>query len=135
MSLLLDFNVPGFEKWLKDSGADVLPPTNPYEVIRFRACGRTEVIYQNKVGDRNCSEFAAMLLRDFGGGRERDLHNPKEPARALAMPITPNNNLRDIFAGQAMQGMVMGACAETDGYIAQRAYAMADAMLKAREAK
>ena len=42
--------------------------------------------------------------------------------------------LRDYFAAKAMQGMMVDVYASDCDYIAKTAYAMADAMLKAREA-
>ncbi len=42
--------------------------------------------------------------------------------------------LRDYFAAQAMQGMIVDVVQPQYDYIAETAYAMADAMLKAREA-
>jgi len=48
-------------------------------------------------------------------------------------PITSNGmTLRDYFAGQAMQGILFEGMYEIE--TAKNAYAMADAMLKAREA-
>jgi hypothetical protein len=42
--------------------------------------------------------------------------------------------LRDYFAAKALQGMMVDVYAPDCDYIAKIAYAMADAMLKAREA-
>lgn len=44
-------------------------------------------------------------------------------------------SLRDYFAGQALQGLVYGLTPEDAKEAAQSAYLIADAMLKAREAK
>jgi hypothetical protein len=43
--------------------------------------------------------------------------------------------LRDHYAGLAMQGMMVDVEQPRCNYIAQTAYELADAMLKAREAK
>jgi 5-methylcytosine-specific restriction endonuclease McrA len=37
-----------FEKWLSANGAQVLTPTNEWELVRFRDGGVTSVIYANK---------------------------------------------------------------------------------------
>jgi len=42
--------------------------------------------------------------------------------------------LRDYFAAQAMQGMIVDVVQPQYDYIAETAYSMADAMMKAREA-
>lgn len=39
-----------FAAFLTERGCDVLATTNPYEVIRFRANGRTNVLYRNNRG-------------------------------------------------------------------------------------
>jgi hypothetical protein len=48
--------------------------------------------------------------------------------------ISRGMTLRDYFAAKAMQGMMVDVYAPDCDYIAKTAYAMADAMLKAREA-
>jgi len=56
---------------------------------------------------------------------------------ALAITKTPLHprELRDDFAGKAMQGLLAGTLKSADtSLIARDCYAMADAMLKAREA-
>jgi hypothetical protein len=42
--------------------------------------------------------------------------------------------LRDYFAAQAMQGMIVDVVQPQYDYIAETAYSIADAMMKAREA-
>ena len=49
--------------------------------------------------------------------------------------ISEGLDLRDWFAGLAMQGLMIDNPSPACGYIATTAYAMADAMLKAREVK
>lgn len=39
-----------FRAWLTERGAEILVPTNPWEVLRFRAEGETLVIYRNESG-------------------------------------------------------------------------------------
>lgn len=40
----------GFIKWLEAAGAEILAPTNEWEVLRFRANGRTSIIYRRDHG-------------------------------------------------------------------------------------
>lgn len=40
-----------FKEWLVQNGAEVLIPTNPYEVVRFRANNQVSIIYKSKRGD------------------------------------------------------------------------------------
>lgn len=37
-----------FRNWLEVNGAEILAPTNEYELLRFRAKGATHVLYRNK---------------------------------------------------------------------------------------
>jgi len=122
--------------YLKERGAEIIPPTNPYEVLRFRACGEIQVIYRDKNGAVTVPDAALKYVTWFERGEKLDLSNPKTPERPLVMPITANTNLRDHFAGQALMGILMflGTSLDDDE-LAQRAYAKADAMLRAREAK
>ena len=47
--------------------------------------------------------------------------------------VSKGMTLRDYFAAQAMQGMMVDVDKPSCDYIAETAYEMADAMLKARE--
>ena len=63
------------------------------------------------------------------------MNNP--PAFPTGTGITPYNSgmtLRDYMAAKAMQGMMVDVEQPRCIYIADTAYEMADAMLKAREA-
>ena len=54
MATLLPANLskrlPAFKAWLEQCGAEMLAPTNEYEVLRFKHNGQTGVIYKNKQG-------------------------------------------------------------------------------------
>jgi len=63
----------------------------------------------------------------------------KDPTTGLTT-MSEGMTLRDYFAAKAMHAFISGwinrgAYPETDGVIAEHAYSMADAMLKAREVK
>jgi hypothetical protein len=60
------------------------------------------------------------------------LHN--HGAQTLGLHVT-GMSLRDYMAAKAMQGMMVDVEQPTCNYIAQTAYKMADAMLKARDGK
>ena len=40
----------GFERWLNQNGAEIVPPTNPYEAIRFKSQYGTGVLYRKENG-------------------------------------------------------------------------------------
>lgn len=44
-------NAEKFKTWLTKRGAEVLDPTNPWEVVRFRTTNGVSVIYTNKRGN------------------------------------------------------------------------------------
>lgn len=39
-----------FKRWLNDQGAEIMKPTNPYEVLRFKANGGTHILYERDNG-------------------------------------------------------------------------------------
>ena len=53
-SIYVELQKPGnlrkFTEWLTERGAEVLAPTNPWEVLRYRAMGATQIIYTNAAG-------------------------------------------------------------------------------------
>jgi len=58
----------------------------------------------------------------------------EQKGKPLGNQLLDQIDLRDYFAAKAMQGMMISAPKEADEVIAELAYTMADAMLKAREA-
>jgi hypothetical protein len=67
-----------------------------------------------------------------------DIHAFPRPASGTMEFAQEGMTLRDYFAAKAMQGFVADLCDQhdmTQAQISRWAYAMADAMLKAREAK
>ena len=64
------------------------------------------------------------------------MKNPQAfPTGTGVTPYNPGMTLRDYMAAKAMQGMMHDVDQPHCDYIAQKAYQMADAMLKAREQK
>ncbi len=58
---------------------------------------------------------------------------PAFPTGTGVTPYNPGMTLRDYFAAKAMQGMMVDVEQPRCDYIADIAYEMADAMMKARE--
>lgn len=56
-----------FNAWLTARGAEVLKPTNEWEVTRFRANGQTHVLYVNKRGFLSMSEEVKKAVFAFLG--------------------------------------------------------------------
>lgn len=58
-----------FEFWLTTHGAEILAPTNPYEVVRFKAGDETHVIYRKENGTLNAVNGSADILLAFMTGK------------------------------------------------------------------
>lgn len=58
-----------FQDWLRAAGAEVLEPTNEWEVVRFRAAGVTSVIYRNGKGHLTMGKEAEKALDSFEHGK------------------------------------------------------------------
>ncbi|MFC3227373.1 HNH endonuclease [Marinibaculum pumilum] len=63
-------DVDEFKTWLTDRGAEILAPTNPYEVLRFRSSRSVSVIYQNNKGRRSFTGEASDAFDAFKAGRK-----------------------------------------------------------------
>jgi hypothetical protein len=62
------------------------------------------------------------------------MNNPPAFPSPYALPEHYGMPLRDYFAAKAMQGLLAGTTTSDGNMIVKDAYAIADAMLKAREA-
>jgi hypothetical protein len=58
-----------FGDWLSGVGAQVLQPTNEWEVVRFKAGDTTSIIYRNKVGGVTYSGLAKEAWDAFCNGK------------------------------------------------------------------
>jgi hypothetical protein len=58
-----------FGDWLSGVGAQVLEPTNEWEVLRFKAGSTTSIIYRNKVGGVTYSGLAKEAWEAFCSGK------------------------------------------------------------------
>lgn len=57
--------IESFKLWLTRCGAEVLTPTNEWEVVRFRAGGETSIIYTNGRGHKTYTGAAAQAWEMF----------------------------------------------------------------------
>lgn len=62
-----------FNSWLEKNGAQVLPPTNPYEIARFIAHGGTCVVYTNSKGKISANGFALKAVEAFERNQKLDM--------------------------------------------------------------
>ncbi len=64
--------LPKFRIWLHQYGAEMLEPTNPYEVIRFKCKHGTGIIYQGKKGLSVSAPFVTDAYECYQNGRSWD---------------------------------------------------------------
>lgn len=60
--------LPALHAWLAGHGAEVLQPTNEWEVLRFKARGVTAVVYRTKAGQITFIGDAKEALQAFFTG-------------------------------------------------------------------
>jgi len=58
-----------FAEWLVKNGAEILLPTNPYEIARFIAHGGTHIVYSNKKGSISANGFALECVTAFDNNK------------------------------------------------------------------
>jgi hypothetical protein len=71
-----------FTTWLSQQGAEVLAPTNPYEIARFRARGGVHVVYSGRRGI-SANGFAEECLTVFRQGGRLWMGVTKKPRNQL----------------------------------------------------
>lgn len=54
-----------FTRWLSERGAEVLAPTNEWELVRFRGGGVTSIIYNSKTGSMTFTGQARVAYDAF----------------------------------------------------------------------
>jgi hypothetical protein len=95
-----------FESWLREQGADVLAPTNPYEFARFRAHGGVHVIYVRQTGTFSAQEFGLECLAAFRRGASIAMGftaERKTYASAVRATLIKRDGGACFFCGQPMQ--------------------------------
>lgn len=98
--------ITAFHAWLARCGAQVLAPTNPWEVTRFKAQGGTHIIYTNKRKEINAAGFAKKALEAFRNGQRVDMGIVKTKRETSYAKYKPALLIRDgrccFFCGLAM---------------------------------
>lgn len=61
--------VARFKQWLTENGAEVLSPTNPYEIARWRSDKGVSIIYRKESGSLTFVNRAREAWDAFGMGR------------------------------------------------------------------
>jgi hypothetical protein len=71
------------EAWLRAQGAEVLAPTNAYELVRFRARGGVHVIYEGRRGI-TANGFAETALKAYEKGSNLWMGITTKPRDSMA---------------------------------------------------
>ena len=61
--------IEAFKEFIAKNGGEVLAPTNPYEVVRFRGNGVTSIIYRNNRERRTYTGEALAVWEAFEAGK------------------------------------------------------------------
>lgn len=65
MQIVNKSEVKNFETWLSSLGAEVLAPTNPFELVRFRAHSAVHIVYTKANGNITAQGFAKEAITAF----------------------------------------------------------------------
>lgn len=78
-----DAEIKQFAAWLTKNGAQVLNPTNQYEVVRFRSKNRLHVVYRDKDGYTDLTGLPKRAHKAFKGRHPMALgiHNSEMRAK------------------------------------------------------
>ena len=64
----LDLSIDAFKKFLEASGAQMIAPTNEWELLRFRTDNGVSVVYTNKSGTKTFTNEAQVAWDKFVQG-------------------------------------------------------------------
>lgn len=95
-----------FEKRLKEAGAEILGPTNPYEVLRFRTSLGVGVIYTGKRGESwNAEAVAAREHLDAQKGSLATVQvRGRRTDKATVAALMKRDGDACFFCGLALEG-------------------------------
>lgn len=83
----LEKKLPAFKDWLAARGAEVLSPTNPFEVVRFRASGQTHVVYAKGTGQLTHAGEATKALNAFTNPGSKWSAGVATPRKSKPLPV------------------------------------------------
>lgn len=90
--------IDSFKEWVVACGAELLLPTNPYEIVRFRAAGRAGIIYEKQNGVRTLTgealgAWAAFKSKDGSWKPERRVKRKGKTAVMIRTLIARDGNI------------------------------------------
>jgi hypothetical protein len=116
--------LPKFEKWLVTRGAEILAPTNPFEMLRFVSAHGTSIVYRNLKGQVTFTGEAKAAHQAYAQPNNKDTkpwHAGNAKPRAKTSPhirtIRKRDGDRCFFCGL----VVMDEDASTDHLVERTA--------------
>ncbi len=95
--------IAGISRWLKQRGADVLLPTNEWEVLRWKANDVTSVIYRNKKGQHTYTGDAQMAVDAWRGhGTYEIIRGPRRKLTGMQKALLDRDGPDCFFCALAL---------------------------------
>lgn len=92
--------VEKFKSWLEKRGAIVVPPTNEWEVVRFKTINGTSVVYTNKHGDLTFTGESAAAHKAWQNGKTwRAVDNKRKNLKARKVKIAARDGKKCFMHG------------------------------------
>lgn len=96
-------DVEKFKKFLTESGAVVQPPTNQWEVVRFRTVNGTSVVYENKRGQLTFTGESQKAYQFFKDGRRwKAVDRERKSLKALKVSLAQRDGKKCFFHGATL---------------------------------
>lgn len=102
---LTDDELAKFRSWLTERGAEILSPTNEYEVIRFRARGVVQILYRNRKNrcwqSTNGADATVLMFRTGGSWSANEKRNRRRLGH-LVMALLERDGDRCFYCDKPM---------------------------------
>lgn len=98
MAWVDDFNEAKFRNWLEKMGAVILPPTNQWEIVRFKTQNGVSVVYQNARGRLTFTGESEEAYNRFSTGKNwKAVDRKRRALRALKVRIAARDGKKCFF--------------------------------------
>lgn len=100
----MNMKIEPFKDWLRRQGAEILAPTNAYEVLRFRAKGAVHVVYTGRRG-LSIPEFVKDCYRAFEKNLKWDMGitaTPRTQATQRKVALLARDGRECFYCGHNM---------------------------------
>lgn len=92
-----------FKTWLGKRGAVVMPPTNPWEVVRFNSAAGIGVVYTNKSGHLTFTGESEKAYEAYKGNKPwKAVSRQRQALRAKKAKLAARDGKKCFFHGQKL---------------------------------